>query len=598
MNNIISIKKIFYKVFIALFLVSTFSCKKDFLENEDKTRLTDINQWESEGNADIFLNDIYADLSNKWNTPNNLDNYTDDNDAGFYWLSYAWRQGIVDPTVNAGAPMGNNTDNAVNYANWAAGYLKIRQCNLFIEKLKANTANFSPAYLKKRVDEARFLRAYFYSELFMHLGGLPIITSVLDRSKMDESQLYNARNTFEQTFNFITSELDTIVNNNALAVKYKNGDGDAGRATLGAALALKGWIELYAASPAFNAPTPASGIDPDKVAGFGNFNAARWAKAAATNKKFMDTYGGTYDLFSDLNAFWWEKNEYNPEVIWDRQVVPIIMGSNYEQYGGPVWINGVYYTWGNYDPTQELVDQFAMANGKPISDPTSGYDPQNPYVNREKRFYDFIVYDGAPYKQDWMEKTDTIYTRIDKVRPSKNQIDFGTDDVGNTGYYFKKKINPLKPRGGAQSGQNYVYYRYAEVLLNFAEAQNEAVGPDASVYNAINKIRKRSDLPELPTGLNQAEMRAAIYRERRVELCFEAKRFYDLIRWKIAMDVLNKDLHGMKIYNTSPANNSGKWVYEVIDLNHPHVFHQKMYLNPVPQSVIDQNKKIKQNPGY
>jgi hypothetical protein len=592
-----NINNLIIKVCLGIMLVTIFSCKKDFLDNTEKTRLTDATQWQSEGNADIFLNDIYNDLSNKWNSPDNLDNFTDDNDAGFYWQSYSWKQGIVDPTVNGGTPMGN-TDNQVNYANWTSGFLKIRECNLFIQKLKENSKNFSATYLKKRIDEARFLRAYFYSELFMHLGGLPIITDVLDKSIMDSSQIYQARNTFEDTYNFITGQLDSVISNNALAIKYKNGDNESGRATLGAATALKGWLSLYVASPAFNAPMPAAGNDPNKVAGFGNFDAARWAKAAAANKKFIDTYGGTYNLFPDLNALWWEKNEYNSEIIWDRQVVPVIMGSNYEQYGGPVWINGVYYTWGNYDPTQELVDQFMMANGKPISDPASGYDPQNPYVGREKRFYDFIVYDGAPYKQDWMDKTDTIYTRIDKVRPSKNQLDFGTDDVGNTGYYFKKKINPLQPRGGASSGQNYVYYRYAEVLLNYAEAQNEAVGPDASVYAAINQIKKRSNLPDLTTGLNQAAMRTAIYNERRVELCFEAKRFYDIIRWKTAQDVMNKDLHGMMITNSSPADNSGRWVYQVIGLNHPHVFTQKMYLNPIPQTVIDRNKKIVQNPGY
>ena len=594
MNNI---NKLIIKVCLGLVLTTTFSCKKDFLDNTEKTRLTDATQWQSEGNADIFLNDIYNNLSNKWNSPDNLDNFTDDNDAGFYWQSYSWKQGIVDPTVNGGTPMGN-TNNPVNYANWTSGFLKIRECNLFIQKVKENAKNFSATYLKKRIDEARFLRAYFYSEMFMHLGGIPIITEVLDRSVMDSSQIYNARNTFEETFNFISLQLDSVVNNNALSVKYKNGDNDAGRATLGAAAALKGWLSLYVASPAFNAAIPAAGNDPNKVAGFGNFDAARWANAAAANKKFIDTYSGSYNLFPDLNALWWEKNEYNPEIIWDRQVVPVIMGSNYEQYGGPVWINGVYYTWGNYDPTQELVDQFLMANGKPISDPSSGYDPQNPYVGREKRFYDYIVYDGAPYKQDWMEKIDTIYTRIDKVRPSKNQLDFGTDDVGNTGYYFRKKINPLQPRGGSSSGENYVYYRYAEVLLNYAEAQNEAAGPDATVYTAINQIRKRSNLPDLTAGLSQAAMRNAIYNDRRVELCFEAKRFYDIIRWKTAMDVMNKDLHGMMITNTSPADNRGKWVYQQINLNHPHVFTQKMYLNPIPQTVIDRNKKIVQNPGY
>jgi len=93
-------------------------------------------------------------------------------------------------------------------------------------------------------------------------------------------------------------------------------------------------------------------------------------------------------------------------------------------------------------------------------------------------------------------------------------------------------------------------------------------------------------------------MRAVIRNERRVELCFENKRFYDIIRWGIAMDVMNKDNHGMKITNTVPSNNSGVWKYEVVPLNHPHVFSQKMYINPIPQNVIDQNPNIKQNPNY
>jgi starch-binding outer membrane protein, SusD/RagB family len=597
-------KKIIYTFFIVIILVNNFSCNEDFLDNTDKTRLTDEMQWQSEGNADIFLNDIYARLSNKWNTPDNLDNFTDDNDAGFYWKSYRWRQGIVDPTTDAGMPMDNgnsNTaanNNATDYANWGMAYSKIRKCNYFIEKVNENAANFSPEYIKKRVDEVRFLRAYFYSELWMHVGGVPIITKSLDRMTMDTSEIYRPRNTFEETFNFITTELDEIVKNNVLPIKYRNGESNAGRATLGAALLLKGWVELYAASPAFNSGTSPAGADPNHLISFASPDPGRWAKAAATNKQFIDTYGGTYALFPDLNNFWRESNEYNSEVVWDRQVVAVTMGSNYEQYGGPVWIDGVYYTWGNYCPTQELVDQFRMANGKSISDPTSGYDPQHPYVNREKRFYDFIVYDGAPYKQDWMARTDTIYTRIDKVRPSKNQIDFGTDDVSNTAYYFKKKINPDKPRGGSASGQNFVYYRYAEVLLNYAEAQNEAEGPDASVYDAINAIRRRSSFPDLEPGLDQAGMREAIRNERRVELCFENKRFYDIIRWVIAEDVMNKDFHGMKITNTSPSDNKGTWVYEIVPLNHPHVFHKKMYMNPIPQSVIDQNKKIVQNPGY
>jgi len=597
MKHMIKIFKISNLILIGLLLVSIYSCNQvDFLENVSKANLTDATQWASEGNADIFLNNIYNSLPNKGNEPENLDNFTDDNDAGFYYTSYNWKKGIVNPS-SGGFDVWGGTSGPTDWANWNNTFTKVRKCNTFIQKLNENSKNFSADYLKKRIDEVKFIRAWFYSELWYHVGGLPIITAPLDRNTMDSTKIYNARTTFEETFNFITTQLDSIVKNNVLPAKYVSGDKNAGRATIGAALALKGWVELYAASPLFNSAPAVS--DPAHLMSFASADPSRWTKAAATNKQFIDTYGGsTYNLFSDLPNFWRASNEYNPEVIWDRQNVAITMGNNYEQFGGPVWINNVYYTWGNYCPTQELVDTYCMDNGKLITDPTSGYNAQKPYVGREKRFYDFIVYDGAPYKQDWMAKVDTIFTRIDKVHPSKNEIDFASDDVGNTAYYSKKRINPDAPRGGNSSGQNYVYLRYAMVLLNYAEAQNEAVGPDASVYNAVNSIRKRSNLPDLNPGLDKTAMRTALRRERRVELSYEGIRFLDIVRWKIAAEVMSVDKHAMKITNSSPADNKGVWVYEVIPLNHPAVFTPNMYMNPIPQGVIDQNSKIKQNPGY
>jgi hypothetical protein len=582
----------------SIVLLFGVSCSKT-LDNTDKTKLSGDVQWSSEGNADIFLNYIYNNLPDMYGSPENLDNFTDDNDAGFYYGSWAFKQGIIDPASTNYSIWGGTAGPAdISRHNWADAYTTIRRCNTFIQEIGMHKENFSEDWYNKRLDEARFLRSFFYTILWQHLGGVPIITEPLTRNG-DTAALYRPRNTYEETVNFITSSLDTVVKDGYLQVKYKQGDVNAGRATLGAALMLKGWVELNAASPAYNATSPAAGNDPNKVAGYNNYNVDRWKTAATTFKQFIDQYGSTYSLFPDLSALWYEANEYNSEVIWDRQYVAQTMGSTFEQYGGPVWINGAYYTWGNYDPTQELIDQFYMANGKPITDPKSGYDPQNPYVGREQRFYDWVVYDGAPYKMNWMTKEDTIYTRIDQVHPSKNQIDFGNDDVGNTGYYFKKKLNPLvRPGGGPASGANFIYYRYAEVLLGYAEAQNEATGPDNTVYDAVNQIRRRAGLPNLETGLSQEQMREAIRHERRVELCFEDKRFYDIIRWKIAENVLNVDKHGMKITNTSPTDNKGVWKYEVVPLNHPHTFTQKMYLNPIPQPVLAQNPKLVQNPGY
>jgi hypothetical protein len=591
--------------FIGLLLMFLVSCNpNDFLETTSKSTLTDATMWASEGNADIYLNNCYGQLEAKGNQPDNLDNFTSDNDAGFYYTSYNWKKGIVDPAGGAGGSVWGGTTGPASYVGWSTVYTTVRRLNTFMAKITENQANFSTTWYKKRMDEARFLRAYFYSEIFMKLGGLSLVTEPQDRNTMTEDEMYLPRSTFEETFNFLVSELSTVVTNGNLAVKYNNGNADAGRATLGAALALKGWLQLFAASPAYNSTDPAVPRSSDNLQSFADYKLSRWADAATTLKTFIDTYGhkgtGTYKLFTPMSQFWYEANEYNSEVIWDRQQVATTMAQTFDTYGGPVWIQGTYYTWGNYCPTQELVDDYQMANGMNINDAGSGYDPQNPYVGREQRFYDFIVYDGATYKQDWMATPDVIYTRVDKVHPSKNQRDTGGDDVGNTAYYFKKRLDNAHPRGGNLDGRNYVYYRYAEVLLDYAEAQNEAVGPDASVYEAMNAIRQRpgTDLPALTAGMSQAEMRTAIKRERRIELVYEGHRLYDLWRWKDAFVEQNKDLHGMDIRNSSPDDNSGVWVYTPVSLDHPHVFTQKMYFNPIPQAAIDRNTKLIQNWGY
>ncbi|HYW36302.1 MAG TPA: RagB/SusD family nutrient uptake outer membrane protein, partial [Balneolaceae bacterium] len=564
----ISFKRITYFLFAGvILLVSLYSCKgvAGYLNRPDKQKLTNQTQWSTQSNADIFLNDVYDNLKILYNQPESLDNFTDFNDAGFYYTSWNWKKGIVS-TDNNYTIWGGDTGPG-DITNWNETYTKVRKANTFIKQVKKHSKNFSATWMHKRIDEARFLRAFWYTRLWMHVGGIPIITQPLHRATMDSSQIYNARATFKQTYDFLVTQLDSIINDDYLAVKYNKGDKNAGRATLGAARMLKGWIQLYAASPAYNAPVPAVGSNPNKCCGFGNYKVSRWAAAAKTFKKFIDQWGDghPYSLFPNLKTLWYTKNEYNSSVIWDRQIVAnTSQGSSYEQYGGPVWINGSYYTWGNYDPTQELVNKFYMANGKPISASNSGYDPQNPYKNRGQRFYDWIVYNGAPYDMNWMSKPDTIYTWINKVHPSKNQIDFDSKDVGNTGYYSKKKLNPnVRPGGGAKSGQNWIYFRYAEVLLGYAEAENEAVGPNASVYNAVNKVRHRAGLPDLQPGMSQAAMRKEIHQERDVEFCYENKRFWDIIRWGIADSVMNQAHHAMKIYNTHPSDNSGKWVHKV-----------------------------------
>lgn len=601
-------KNINHLLYLAVILVFGLSAcdQEDFLENENKANLTDQTIWASETNADIYLNDIYTNLVSPYKETEQLGYYTDDYNISHYYTASNWRQGVCNvPSSSTGGPWHGTHGPTMGY-HWREIYKKMRKCNAFLAKLEENKAKFSEEFYKKRRSEAQFIRVFIYANAFMHYGGLSLVTTPLDRSSMSEDELLVPRATFEETYNFLISELDDILTTNSLQVKYNNGDAQAGRVTMGAALALKGWLQLFAASPLFNSGTPYL-ADPGNYVHFANADANRYAQAAATYKKFIDTYGNgnPYDLFDDLGNMFREKNEYNCEVIWDRQHLAGVpwLGNDYERRGGPTYVLNQYMCWGNYNPTQELVDQFCMANGKVITDPTSGYDPQKPYVGREKRFYDCIVYDGAPYKLDWMPETDTIYTRIDRTyaNPDRtNQIDLaGKTDVGDSGYYQKKKLNPDAAPAGDASGQNFIYIRYAEVLLGYAEAQNEAAGPDATVYDAINKVRNRSGLPNLEAGLNKEQMREAIRRERRVELCFEDKRYWDNKRWKIAEDVMGKQRHNMVIRNSKPEDNSGVWVYSVEEEKKWKAkFELKQYMNPIPQDAIDQNPKIIQNPGY
>lgn len=379
----------FYRTAIGIVpILLFFSCStEDFLENENKSKLTDQTQWQSEGNADIFVNDVYSEIPRVCTLAEQLDYYTDDYNISHYYTASNWRQGICQAPASSTTGVWGGTHGPTNGYSWETFFEKVRKCNTGLQELEANKDNFSEEYYNQRTDELRFLRAYFYSEFFMHVGGLPILTVPLDRNTMTEEELLTPRATFEETFDFITGELGSIVDNGYLEIKYNSGDPDAGRATLGAALALKGWIELFAASPLFNSGTPYL-PDPGNFVHFATPDEGRWATAAATNKKFIDEYEGIYELFDDLPNLWRASNEYNSEVIWDRQIVANVsgMGSNYERRGGPTYVLGEYLTWGNYNPTQEIVDQFAMANGKPITDPTSATTPKTPTSTAKRGF--------------------------------------------------------------------------------------------------------------------------------------------------------------------------------------------------------------------
>jgi len=541
------------------------SCKKDdFLNVNPKNALNEASAYSTETTADLVVNDIYNNVPSSYNDSNQTTEQYSDNSVG----AAGWQTGQT--VVRAGAISAANVPTGPNGMwDWESNYNRIRKCNLFLQNVETYGGNVSATWKKQRIAEVRFLRALFYSYLFTSYGGVPLIDQPLDAGK-DPNNLFVPRASLDETVAFIVADCDAAAAD-LPAKSVRQGDG---RATKGATLAVKGWVQLFAASPLANP---------------GN-DAAKWAAAASTNKQIIDSKA--YSLFPDFAGMFLQENDDNSEVIFNKEYLAVTAGHSREGTYGPVYVKGVQQGWGNFAPTQSLVDAYLMKNGLPITDPASGYNPQDPYANREKRFYQSIIYDGATWQGD------VITTRVG----GNNQIDLNsTSDISNTSYYGRKTLDEriLAQTSRAQNanGSNFIIFRLGEVLLSYAEAQNEAAGPDASVYSALNQLRTRAELPPLMAGMSQSQMREYIRRERRVELAFEEKRWFDIRRWKItagATGVLSTPAFGMLI---TPDKTTSKLTYSPVKVFENRFFDYQNWM-PVPQGDLAKNTQLVQNPGY
>lgn len=566
-------------------LVSLTSSCEDWLDLEPKDRFGDTTVWGSEDNADMFLNDIYNQFPHLNNETQCLDQYSDNSYVGAEWMNARTTiyTAALSPTSWLAGPWDMWKWGREKNDDAKGQYERIRSCNLFIEKV--SESDFSAEYKKERIAEARFLRAWFYHYLWMAYGGVPLITKPLNDNT--DSDIFYPRSTARETFEFITTELEEI----KYDLPTTRPSSEGGRATRGAALTLKGWVELFHASELRNP----------------NHERERWQAAASTLYEVIDL--NLYRLQPSILDLWTAATNGNPEVIFDFHMSKQ-NGGRREGLFGPVFVNGVQSSWGNMQPTQELVDDYCMANGLPISDENSLYDKQNPYKNREKRFYQSILYDGA------MWQNEEIITRVGVGSP--NEIDTSSSsDVTNTGYYTRKTID--ESVNGADNLQmsngmaNYIFFRYADVLLMYAEAMLECDDKDTAI-KYLDMVRTRGDnMPSIsetyPNGVTKSQLRDILRRDRRVELAFEDKRFWDIIRWKICDGpdgVMNKPVGGMKIEDT---DGDGVWEYNYHEVCQ-RTFMPRMYYQPIPQYVLDKNEKIReqnggedgwvngQNPGY
>ncbi|HEX2976573.1 MAG TPA: RagB/SusD family nutrient uptake outer membrane protein [Bacteroidales bacterium] len=543
-------------ILIIFFAALTLSACED-LEITPSDRLSDASIWNDSRTADLFLNDIFYNLNagpypTVWtNLPSEisndpLDNFTDN-------ATYGPDAGPASALLfNSGS---YNPSNTLFNNQWKNMYASIRKCNLFIERVEAS--HYAKATKTTMLAQARFLRAYFYKQLIDLYGGVPLVTKVLKNDNGED--IFYPRSTYQECVDFIRSETQLAAD--SLPTKWTGKD--VGRVTRGAALAMKGAAELYA---------------------------GMWTEAAATNQKIIDELGKgvVYDLFSNYAGLFYQNNENNKEVIFDIQYAPELRYKAIIQYWGvPMVAKGG--GWGTCDPTQNLVDSYEFTDGKTEAEGSAMFNPARPYSNRDKRFYASVIYDGS------MWRGTRIYTRLGMAN-NANEINITgkTGNCGRTGYFTKKQLDStITVVSSRADGLNFIVYRYAEVLLNYAEAKNEVSGPDATVYDAVNKVRQRAGQPALPTGLDQAAMRQRIRRERRIEFAFEGKYFYDIMRWRTAEQVFSQPIKGMKV-----TSSGGVLTYTKINVRTVTFNPDKNYLQPIPQYALDQNPKLTQNPGY
>ena len=555
------------KLFILFIVISGMftACDDSLLDVKPSTFISNESIWEEEGLIEQNLANIYGTTLTPFTRKGDLYDI-----PAFSHIDLATDDGNgkIDAAIQLFNTGGITPSNAP-YANefWSENYKLIRRANEFLEGIaKVSDDVIAAEKVATYIAEVRFLRAFAYFELVKTFGGVPLIDRV---QGISDDDILLPRNSIEEVYTFIFSECDFAADN-------LETDVISGHASKGAALALKSKAMLYYASPLNN---PGNDI-------------ARWSDAADAAKDVMDL--GKYGLFPDYRGLFLVANEGNEESIFDRQFqFPESVHTIDVTWG--MWFRSVpgAGTWGGFSPTQDIVDAYEMTNGLPINDPSSGYDPNDPYKNRDSRLDATIVYNGSSWRGVENVGFYTDYSEDPQLAGNAH-----TNKAVNCGYGLKKfdeeaPIGTALSNGSYAQENNYMLFRYAEVLLNYAEAQNEAVGPNQGVYDAINQVRNRAGQPNLPDGLSKDEMRTRIWNERRVELVYEEHRFFDVRRWKKGMEVFNKPIHEALAVRQS----DGSFVYTYPE-KEDRTYREHFDFLPIPIGEIEKNPNLVQNPGY
>lgn len=587
-------------VFIATFLSG---CIKDVLDRKPLNLISDTDVWESKQLVEVYLTALYNAIPIGFST----------GAAGFQ--SYY----TDESSYHEETAITNNFGNLAPFLNTGM-YTWIRRSNYFLEKIK--TSSLEEGDKNALAAECRFIRSYYYFDLVKKYGGMPIIAEVQTFDGTNLTSLQVARNKEEEVYDFISTQLDSAI----ISLPVSWDAANSNRATKWVALALQSRAMLYAGSIAKYGSVQLNGLM-GIPSGKANDYFARSLKASKEIKegnkfslytKSYDPVSKTGDPAANYQNIFMDKN--NGEIIFQKAYSYPSKAHSFDNFNVP---EGFTTNQGSaINPTLEMVESYEYIDGTPgtlkVNDaqarPIEYNSPEAIFANKDPRFAGSVFRGGSEMTprpvQIWRgiyDVDNTLYNSLNPFPkdPAKSQVGKdGPYEAGNysrTGFYIKKYLNTTKlvvePN---QSDQNYVDFRYAEILLNYAEAAFETSTDLPGALDCINQIRNRAGIKIL----DQAELTLErIRNERKVELAFEDKRFWDIRRWRIGTQLFqNSYVGGLWPYLKYQANGTYKYIYMVkrgypIDEGQTRLFAERDYYSNL-SGYISTNNNIVQNTGW
>lgn len=625
-------------LWLSFIAIGIASCDSSFL---DQTSTSDLDEKVVFGDstyASGFLTNIYSDIG--FDTElDRFGGHNSMNSNGGLQVACDEAEFRASSTITTGMAFATGTVNPVIVTDdaWSTCYKQIRACNKFLKNI--GTTPMAESTRQQYIAECKFLRAWYYYTLVRHYGGVPLLGDTIYTA---DDKVNAVRATYDECITYITTEVKKVIAMNVL--RQRTSGSANGRINEAVCYGFLSRVYLDAASPLHNNPDGQWGTAETKdLLGYPSYDKERWLESYKASKAVMTMTTGDYRLFechadndndnkeepgwgyyavqiaadfADVTAykdFTYPYGAYQEIILQKKDAESIRLCDNFvppscggDKYGG-------YIYW-------DLCSAFPMIDGRAYDDPGGKYYVADekvrdsihcvqPKLYRDPRFANVVTVNNMQ-QMSAGDPTHWVFTCLG---------DGATDDAiysgTPTGVYIKKMVHRnCAGNYFVEPPASRALIRYAEILLNYAEAVNEYYGPsyteslggtEMSPLEVLKLIRRRAGIEEgsdpnytygLKKNMTQDEMRKAIQLERRLELCFEGFRFFDVRRWMIADQTDNAMMHGVELRHTGKNMNVG-YSWKVVDVR-KHIFRKSMYYWPIPYSETVKNKELIQNPYY